>query len=399
MAGLIRRGKYYTAVFRVGGLEIRRALGTDSCQVAKEKLRQLETEMAQGSLNPLPGKTPVGEIITAYVDHLRATKTAKSAQVSIYYLRKMFGVVCPALTVTSRRVTAACMKRPPLAAAGRARREPVIPANYIEEVTTARISDFIHRRVRDQGLAPKTANRYREVITRLINWAMKERGLRMPMNLNPGAAVARYRERAPRIVFLTLAQIEAQLGALESRPQLRAMVAMYIYAGLRREELLWLQLGDVDLNAGQHGMIRVQAKEVDGDRWQSKTAVNRTVPISRALRQILDGYQPRVVPGNWYFPSPQGNRYDPDNFSSELRTAQKAAGQKWTCLHFRHTFGSQLAQKGESLYKISTLMGNSPEICRRHYAALIPEAMVDTVEFPDAKPTKQPRIMPALRLA
>ena len=26
-------------------------------------------------------------------------------------------------------------------------------------------------------------------------------------------------------------------------------------------------------------------------------------------------------------------------------------------------------------------MGNSPEICRRHYAALIPEKMKDTVEF------------------
>lgn len=28
--------------------------------------------------------------------------------------------------------------------------------------------------------------------------------------------------------------------------------------------------------------------------------------------------------------------------------------------------------KGESLYKIATIMGNSPEICRRHYAALLP---------------------------
>jgi hypothetical protein len=30
-------------------------------------------------------------------------------------------------------------------------------------------------------------------------------------------------------------------------------------------------------------------------------------------------------------------------------------------------------------------MGNSPEICRRHYAALIPEQMRDTVEF-DPRP-------------
>ena len=52
----------------------------------------------------------------------------------------------------------------------------------------------------------------------------------------------------------------------------------------------------------------------------------------------------------------------------------------------RHTFGSQLAQKGESLYKISALMGNSPDICRRDYAALIPEQMRDTVEFVRPEP-------------
>ncbi len=34
-----------------------------------------------------------------------------------------------------------------------------------------------------------------------------------------------------------------------------------------------------------------------------------------------------------------------------------------------------------SLHKISKLMGNSPEICRRHYAALVPEDMMEVVEF------------------
>ena len=60
----------------------------------------------------------------------------------------------------------------------------------------------------------------------------------------------------------------------------------------------------------------------------------------------------------------------------------QAARLPWACLDYRHTFGSQLAVKGESLYKISTLMGNSPEICRRHYAAVAPDAMTTTVEFP-----------------
>lgn len=37
-----------------------------------------------------------------------------------------------------------------------------------------------------------------------------------------------------------------------------------------------------------------------------------------------------------------------------------------------------------SLFKISTLMGNSPVICARHYTALVPESMHDEVEFAGA---------------
>jgi site-specific recombinase XerD len=103
--------------------------------------------------------------------------------------------------------------------------------------------------------------------------------------------------------------------------------------------------------------------------------------FSRALRAILDAYARPVVSGPWFFPSPRGKRWDPDNFSQALRKINRAAGLPWSCLTFRQTFGSLLAMKGESLYKISALMGNSPEICRRHYAMLMPEALAQSVEF------------------
>jgi integrase len=174
------------------------------------------------------------------------------------------------------------------------------------------------------------------------------------------------------------------------------MVATYIYAGLRREELLWLTCDDIDLQAGTYGMIRVHAKTVNGEHWEPKTKVNRAIPVSSALREYLDRYQSRIVPGRWYFPSIQGTRWDPDNFYHFLQDVNKKAGLKWSCLDYRHTFGSLLAMKGESLYKISALMGNSPEICRKHYAALIPEALSDSVEFPSQKKPRSSR--PHLRL-
>jgi len=65
----------------------------------------------------------------------------------------------------------------------------------------------------------------------------------------------------------------------------------------------------------------------------------------------------------------------------QVRPTLRPAPDEATCLDFGHTFGSQLAQNGVSLYKISALMGNSPEICRRHYAALIAETLADELDF------------------
>lgn len=112
------------------------------------------------------------------------------------------------------------------------------------------------------------------------------------------------------------------------------------------------------------------------------------MPISSTLRRYLDQYTRRIIPGGWLFPSPAGACWDPDNFSHNLADMDRKAGLKWSSLEFRHTFGSQLAMKGESLYKINALMGNSPAICQRHYAALLPESLGDAVEFPAIVPHK-----------
>ncbi len=134
-----------------------------------------------------------------------------------------------------------------------------------------------------------------------------------------------------------------------------------------------------------NGLIRVRAKH-DDDAWEPKTKQNRAVPISAALRQHLDRYRPPKASGpgpggGWFFPSPNGKRWDADNFSRSLRATNKEAELGWSCLDYRHTFGSQLAQIGVSLYKISVMLGNSSEVCRRHYAAIATDNISIDAEF------------------
>ncbi len=387
MASLYKRGNVYWIRYSVNGKRTERSLRTKVLQIAKEKVRRFESAQAQGEDNPLPTRTPIGEIVAAYVQHIRTHKTPKSAQTDVYYLRELFGVCCEELAVTSRRVTEASRKRPIRRGSSRKEVEP-IAAKYIEHITTAEVSDFIGRVVRARGLAPKTANRYREIANRLVNWAMKEGRIRMPGGVNPIARVQRYHEPAPEIRFLTLPQIDEQLAALREEPLLQTMVATYIYAGLRREEALWLTPDDVDLSAR---MIRVQAKTINGESWQPKTRRNRAVPISSDLLRYLIKYRPAPQVSPWFFPSPRGCRWDGDNFSQALARANRRHELRWGCLAYRHSFGSHLARAGVSLYQLSVLMGNSPDICRRHYAHICPTHLAPLIDF-----VKQPHRHPCV---
>lgn len=382
MASLIKRNGTFYLQWRVGRKIRRRSLRTHVLQIAKEKLRQFESAQVRGLEDFLPTRTPIADVVAAYVDHIRHVKTPKSAQTDVYYLREAFGPICPALQITSRKVSENTRKRPRKPGQDRRCKHPTIEADCFEAITTADVATFIRSHTRSRGLAPKTANRYREIIVRLFNWATQQNGIRMPGGRNPAAPVERYKEPAPQIRYLTLEQIDEQLNALADFPQLQTMVAVLIYAGLRRAELLWLTRDDVTLPPGRPGLIQIRAKTVHGQYWQPKTKKNRAVPISPDLRRYLDDYSPRPSRGDWLFPSPHAFRWDDDGFSTALRVANAAADLTWSCLDYRHTFGSQLAQASVSLYKISELMGNSPQICRRHYAMLRTETLHAQVCFP-----------------
>jgi site-specific recombinase XerD len=380
VASLKKRGSVWFVQWYEGDRQRRRSLGTDSLQVAKEKLRRFESGLYRGEDCPLPTRMPVGEVVAAYIDHMRAHRPERSWKRDLSYLRESFGECCPALELTSQRAKKCRELRLP---EDRRRKLWPIAATHVEDITTAAVSDFLSAQVRAKGLAPKTANRYREVVGKLINWAMKSGRVRMPLDRNPTARVDRYREHAPEIRFLTLEQIEKQLEALRFRPQLQAMVATLIYAGLRREELLWLQVDDSVRPNDQapNGLLRIRAKTVAGESWQPKTKKNRAAPISRGLRRFLDAHTPRASEAGWLFPSPEGTRWHLDNFSQDLRAVNEAAGLVWSCLDYRHTFGSQLAQRGVSLYQLATLMGNCVAISQRHYAAISNERLSAVLDF------------------
>jgi hypothetical protein len=185
MASILKRGKTFYVQYYVGNRQRRVSLHTTSLQIAKEKVRQIESAQVRGTDIPLPTRTPLVQMVKAYIQQLNTVKTPRNVRRDIHYLRSTFGSICPEMELKNKKISQKGIKRPGKDYV------PPIEVNFFEQITTFDIANFIASQVRSKGLAPKTANRYREILTRLYNWAMEQYGIRMPENRNPAAKVER----------------------------------------------------------------------------------------------------------------------------------------------------------------------------------------------------------------
>ncbi len=71
MASLKKRHGIFYIQYYVGARQKRVSLHTDSLAIAKEKVRQYESAMLHGEDSPLPTRTPIAQVVGAYVAHIR----------------------------------------------------------------------------------------------------------------------------------------------------------------------------------------------------------------------------------------------------------------------------------------------------------------------------------------
>jgi integrase len=372
---LIKRGSvYYIQWYEKVGTELkqrRKSLKTKNIKIAESKRKEIE--QTQNNPNHM---NRISELMVEYILSLKSRMRKQNLGKKKSVLRQIFGENCDELTYKSdadRNRYGKCEAN-------------ILKATFIQEISPRLLNSYFTKIVREYGdnandnsqIGPTTANRFREEIRAFIYWAMTVIGVSMPNGKNPVCAIKKFEEKDLPPTFLTIAQIAWQLFVIRRNLKLFTMVAVMIFAGLRREELLWLRLDDIDLN---NRTILIRNKTIGGVFWKPKNKKDRTVPISSRLTRILCRYKANNKVKGWLFPSPEGGRWDPDNFSDHLKQENIRGKLEWSCLDFRHTFGSHLAKKNLSLFKISELMGNSPEICRKHYAYLMTDQMHAEVEF------------------
>jgi hypothetical protein len=146
------------------------------------------------------------------------------------------------------------------------------------------VQEHLDERILHDEISKKTANEYRSILHTLFEYAIKKKHFvaEDPQYPNPIKGVDRYKTQPGAIRFLTLPQVREQLVALRPWPQIRAMAATYIYAGLRRSEGLWLTVGES------------RAKELIGKGEASRIAQTGLSEAAVFLQKIRAYGDPRL---------------------------------------------------------------------------------------------------------
>ncbi len=158
--------------------------------------------------------------------------------------------------------------------------------------------------------------------------------------------------------YLTLSEVETLLNTVDlttpSGLRDRAMMETFYATGMRRAELIALQLDDVN---AESRVLTIR---------QGKGRKDRVVPIgNRALewinKYLHDGRPSMLAEAtNTLFLTSRGNAFHPNNLSALVRGYVVAAGitKPGSCHIFRHTAATLMLEGGADLRSIQSLLGH-----------------------------------------
>lgn len=219
------------------------------------------------------------------------------------------------------------------------RRTQTVPRNGMYD------SEKACKRYSGNGAKSNTVNFELTALKSIFYYAMRMQYL----EVNPVTGVKKLKvEDAQKRRFLTEDECRTLLGAVSSK--YHPMFYMLINTGMRRSEIIHLEWSDIDQ---ENRVIKIQHKPF----WNPKSG-EREIPINDGLLEVIKNI-PRK--GNFVFCSKRGKRLNLDKVRLHLIKSARLAGiSNLTQVHsLRHSFCSQLLQKGVDLPAVQKLMGHS----------------------------------------
>ena len=178
-------------------------------------------------------------------------------------------------------------------------------------------------------------------------------------------------------VFLNSDQLLEICDHLKNKT-IKDVVVFAFYTGMRLNEIVNLRLKNVDL---QNKVITV-----GDDGFTTKGRNQRFIPINEETLVTILSQQKRkkVIPINktYLFCKDDGKRFTGDYISKRFKLACKTAGAD-PSIHFhslRHSFASNLVQKGVPLYTIKELLGHSSISTTEIYSHLNMDSLREAIK-------------------
>ncbi|MFY9558609.1 MAG: tyrosine-type recombinase/integrase [Terriglobales bacterium] len=153
-----------------------------------------------------------------------------------------------------------------------------------------------------------------------------------------------------------------------------AIIAVALYCGLRRTELLSLKVGDVDL---AHSRLIVQAET-------SKSQMSRTIPLNSEVRRSLTNYLDERSRFPILFTTPflwvAGHQNTPlksEGLRYLIKVLCRESQVKFHLHQLRHTFAVNfLHNSGHSSFKLQGLLGHRSIVSTAAYTRCLPPEIV-----------------------
>jgi len=365
-----KQGKYYARFYDKFRQPKRKelALYTTRKSVAKKKVRRMEDGWAEGTFDPWAGgwqieNEPLSDAIEQFL-HAKRREGLQESTVETYEYK---------LNAFSRHAPTGAMVR---------------------DVKPDHVHSYLHAKVnqgQENERAPSNAtkrSRYRHVRA-FFSWA-DENEL---VDESPMDGVSKPRKEEKEKAFLKPEDVKKLLRSIDAHRQMREgepgptpddrwlkhMIRVAVGTGLRRGELLNLQWGDVDLDAG-----RLVVRNREG--FTAKSGDERTVPLRGDARETLRAMYERRSPldNEPVFVDADGNPPKPDRVSKRfkfyVRKAKLSDREELSFHSCRHTTGSWLSMQGVPLRVISEILGHSNTQVTEMYSHLSPEVMDRAME-------------------
>lgn len=333
-----RKGSpYWWAVYTdATGKRVRRTTGTTDLRAAEALESKWRAEIYQQRHWGEQPKRSFEEVMTEFLRYAQRQRSFETTQHRIRRLRKSFGGFC------------------------------------MHDLKAKEIRAYIRER-EDDGVSPSTINRELAAMSSAINHCNREHEWELP-NPVKGRMV---RESEGRERYLTYGEIGRLVTTARQQKNgdlLADFILLAVNTGCRRNEMLGLEWGRVDL-ASDQPVLRLEGRH-------TKSGKRRTVPLNDEARNALmrrKAFCAAHCPASpWVFARASGERAV--SVRNGFIVACKRAGIEDMRIHdLRHTAASWMITEGAPLEVVKELLGHSSITMTERYAHLAPHRVREAV--------------------